>query len=136
MRKVTPEYELSSSSSDVSNIKADKGRRKKSFLHKCCYELARKKKFVQFINVAILINTFVLAQDRYGMDKDFEDSLEKMNYLLSGIFFMEMVIMIVGLGFKEYIKDNFNIFDAVVVLISIVDIGIQQIMTNTQGSQA
>ena len=72
-----------------------------------------------------IINTIVLAQDRYGIDKDFEDSLEKINYILSGIFFMEMVMMILGLGFQEYIKDNFNIFDALVVLISIVDIGIQ-----------
>ena len=75
--------------------------------------------------MVIIINTIVLAQDRYGIDKDFEDSLEKINYILSGIFFMEMVMMILGLGFQEYIKDNFNIFDALVVLISIVDIGIQ-----------
>ena len=36
-------------------------------------------------------------------------------------FFIEMVFKLIGLGGKLYIKDRFNIFDALIVLLSIVD---------------
>ena len=32
-----------------------------------------------------------------------------------------MIIKIIGLGFKEYTRDSFNIFDACLVIISLVD---------------
>lgn len=32
-----------------------------------------------------------------------------------------MVFKLVGLGFREYMDDNFNIFDAFIVLMSFVD---------------
>ena len=44
---------------------------------------------------------------------------------LSGIFFLEMIIMLIGIGFEEYVKDRFNIFDAIIVLISVPDIAAQ-----------
>jgi len=38
------------------------------------------------------------------------------------IFFLEMIIKITGLGPNTYIKDSFNIFDAIIVTLSIIDI--------------
>lgn len=74
------------------------------------------------------MNTFIISQYRFKMDKAHEDLLEKFNQIFTGIFFVEMVIMLTGLGFKEYIKDNFKIFDALVVFVSIIEIAIQQFM--------
>jgi hypothetical protein len=33
-----------------------------------------------------------------------------------------MVIKLFGLGFKEYAKDSFNLFDAVVVALSLIEL--------------
>jgi hypothetical protein len=33
-----------------------------------------------------------------------------------------MIIKLIGLGFKEYVKDTFNIFDAVVVALSLIEL--------------
>ena len=59
------------------------------------------------------------------MDQALVNFFEKINDALSGIFFLEMIIMLIGLGFKQYINDNFNIFDALVVLVSMLDIAIK-----------
>ena len=37
------------------------------------------------------------------------------------IFFAEMVAKMIGLGLKNYAKDSFNLFDALIVVISMVD---------------
>lgn len=33
-----------------------------------------------------------------------------------------MIIKLIGLGFKDYVKDTFNIFDAVVVALSLIEL--------------
>jgi hypothetical protein len=52
-----------------------------------------------------------------------------LNIIFSAIFFCEMVIKLIGFGFHGYMVDEFtgklngyNIFDAIVVTLSIVDI--------------
>ena len=44
-----------------------------------------------------------------------------MNDILSWIFFGEMVMKLLGLGFKEYASDSFNLFDCAVVMISLIE---------------
>ena len=36
-------------------------------------------------------------------------------------FFFEMVVKIIGLGPKEYVRDKFNIFDGFIVIVSTVE---------------
>ena len=45
-----------------------------------------------------------------------------------------MVLKLVGLGFRNYIRDRFNLFDATIVIISLVDFSLfaAGIMNNTQ----
>jgi len=43
------------------------------------------------------------------------------NNILSWIFFAEMVVKLIGLGFKEYAQDSFNLFDCTVVCISLIE---------------
>lgn len=38
------------------------------------------------------------------------------------IFFIEMVIKVIGMGPRLYIKDQFNVFDAIIVMLSIIDV--------------
>ena len=37
------------------------------------------------------------------------------------VFTVEMLLKLIGLGFKNYIKDNFNVFDGLIVIVSLVD---------------
>lgn len=44
------------------------------------------------------------------------------NNIFSGIFVLEMIIKLIGLGIKGYVRDYFNIFDCIIVLIGIADV--------------
>jgi len=49
--------------------------------------------------------------------------LEKLNLLFTGIFTLEMMLRLVAMGFKIYFKGHwFNVFDAIIVFSSLVDI--------------
>ena len=88
--------------------------------------------FANFINAVIMINMFTLAQDRYNIDQAYENLLEKINIALSLIFFLEMILMLVGIGFREYIKDGYNIFDALIVVTLVLDMAIYYIMSQNE----
>ena len=72
--------------------------------------------------ILILVNTLVLALEYDGMPKSYSDGLAVTNLVLSISFIVEMVLKIIGLGFSEYGNDRFNLFDAVVVIISIIEL--------------
>lgn len=59
--------------------------------------------------------------DKYPIKKSESDFQGAMNNVLSWIFFAEMLIKLVGLGFKEYAADSFNLFDCSVVMISLIE---------------
>ena len=50
--------------------------------------------------------------------------LEICDYIFVWAFFVEMVMKLIGLGVREYLRDNFNIFDGVIVFISLIDFSI------------
>jgi hypothetical protein len=37
------------------------------------------------------------------------------------IFTFELLLKLLGLGFKKYVKDDYNNFDAIIVIISLVE---------------
>ena len=78
--------------------------------------------FGPFFTVLILINTLVLAMEFEGMSDAYAAVLSGFNLALTISFMVEMVLKIAGLGPREYVGDSFNIFDAVVVLISIIEL--------------
>ena len=39
-------------------------------------------------------------------------------------FAMEMVLMLIGLGIKDYVAEGFNNFDAIIVIVSLIDIAL------------
>jgi hypothetical protein len=44
-----------------------------------------------------------------------------MNTFLTWSFFLEMVIKILGLGVTHYVRDKVNIFDAIIVLVTVAE---------------
>lgn len=64
----------------------------------------------------------MLATEHYEQPDWLTDIQFYANIVFTILFAIEMILNIIGLGFIEYVKDGFNIFDAVIVLVSIVDL--------------
>lgn len=82
----------------------------RNWLVKICLSSA----FILLINTSIIANTICLSLDKYPQDENQDKILNFLNYGFFAIFFVEMCIKIIGMGPKIYIKDYYNIFDAVV----------------------
>lgn len=69
----------------------------------------------------IIANTVILAMERFPEDKAETAISSILNSIFTWAFVIEMVIKLIGLGFREYGKDSFNLFDAFIVVLSLVD---------------
>ena len=81
--------------------------------------------------LCIIVNTIILALDKYPINLDQTLVLEKLNIVFTIIFTFEMLIKIMALGLKNYFKGTmFNLFDCGVVIASIVDIFLSNLLVN------
>jgi hypothetical protein len=100
-------------------------------VYKFAYIIQESFLFKTFMVFSIIINTFVLSLDKYPQDKSLNNVLEKLNLLFTCIFTFEMLLRLLSMGFKIYFKGNwFNFFDAVIVISSIIDIIISELLIN------
>jgi hypothetical protein len=74
--------------------------------------------------VFIFVNTIVLAMEYDGMSEEYSNALSQINLILTIAFMAEMALKVVGMGVLDYVADSFNVFDAFVVLISIVELSL------------
>jgi voltage-gated sodium channel type V alpha len=63
-----------------------------------------------------------LGLDYFPVNEELSNLLNKVNIGFFVIFFIEMIIKVVGLGPNSYIKDHYNIFDSLIVALSIIDV--------------
>ena len=77
--------------------------------------------FTLVITLLIVANTVVLALDKHPEDPELTKVTDNLNNFFTWAFVAEMIIKLLGLGFREYARDSFNIFDAIIVILSIVD---------------
>ena len=82
----------------------------------------------------ILANTATLAIYTYDESEKQIEILNWFNEIFTWTFFLEMILKNIGLGFKNYRKDNYNVFDAVIVTISLIDWTITRIPDLNAGS--
>ncbi|PFX17439.1 Sodium channel protein type 4 subunit alpha B [Stylophora pistillata] len=73
----------------------------------------------------ILANTVVLAVDHHQIDSQFKKVLDVLNLMFTIIFTVEMILKLVALGPLYYIQGKWNIFDGIIVIISLVDTGLE-----------
>jgi hypothetical protein len=69
----------------------------------------------------IILNTLVLASDGFPTTEAKNDLLIQLNEFFTWIFFGEMVLKLAAIGPRNYIADSYNVFDAIVVTISLID---------------
>lgn len=85
-----------------------------------CNDVIMNQYFDAFIIFVIILNTIALAMDMHpNFEQGVLDALSIFNYIFTVIFTAEVILKIIGLGGKLFMKDNFNKFDLLIVLISI-----------------
>ena len=68
------------------------------------FRLVTHGNFTATVIVLIVLNTIILALDHHQMDEQFEANLEYTNFCLTLAFTIEMVLKLLGLGLKLYVR--------------------------------
>jgi len=102
---------------------------------KWCWEFCNVPIFDQFIMGCILANTVVMMLKGVDNSQAFTDSLEIINYMFAIIFTLEAVLKITALDW-QYFKDNWNVFDFVIVVGTLVGLVIKWVTGASAGSIA
>ncbi|KAK4808374.1 hypothetical protein QYF61_002611 [Mycteria americana] len=105
----------------------------------CCPLWLKLKEFVKLvvmdpfvdlgITICIVLNTVFMAMEHYPMTEQFENVLTVGNLVFTGIFTAEMVLKLIALDPYEYFQQGWNIFDSIIVTLSLVELG----LANVQG---
>ena len=79
------------------------------------------KWFDNFIMMSVLINTIVLALDGLVTGSQ-KKTLSTLNLAFTYVFTADMVLKMFGMGVTEYLKDKMNVFDALIVSLSLFEL--------------
>lgn len=79
------------------------------------------KYFDTFIMLCVLGNTIVLSLDGL-VEEEGSYILNQFNFSFTIIFTFDMGIKILGMGFIDYLKDKMNIFDCLIVMLSLIEL--------------
>jgi len=79
------------------------------------------KIFGAFVVIIIFANTVFLAMEFDHMPKKISNVLNVGNQVFTVLFAVEMIMKIIGLGIKRYVRDGFNDFDAIIVIVGLLD---------------
>ncbi|XP_034075212.1 calcium channel, voltage-dependent, L type, alpha 1D subunit, a isoform X12 [Gymnodraco acuticeps] len=89
--------------------------------------------FEYIMFVLIMLNTLCLAVQHYGQSALFNYVMDILNMVFTAVFTVEMVLKLIAFKPRGYFGDAWNVFDAMVVMGSIVDIVLSEI-DNTEDS--
>ena len=81
--------------------------------------------------LSVVVNTVVLGMDRFDIDKQTETVLGYMNSVFTYIFIIELTMKLIAVGPSRYLSDKMNYMDGGVVLMSIVELVINSLNTDS-----
>ncbi|KAL4636203.1 sodium channel protein type 2 subunit alpha-like [Arapaima gigas] len=76
------------------------------------------------ITVCIVLNTLFMAMEYYPMTREFANALSVGNSVFTSIFTIEMCLKIIALDPYYYFQEGWNIFDAFIVSLSLMELGL------------
>ncbi|KAJ3591765.1 hypothetical protein NHX12_006897 [Muraenolepis orangiensis] len=79
------------------------------------------------ITICIVVNTLFMAMEHYPMSQGFKAMLSAGNLVFTGIFTAEMVVKIIALDPFYYFQQRWNIFDSVIVSLSLIELGLADV---------
>uniref|UniRef100_A0A8C1Q4L9 Voltage-dependent T-type calcium channel subunit alpha n=1 Tax=Cyprinus carpio TaxID=7962 RepID=A0A8C1Q4L9_CYPCA len=80
------------------------------------------KYFNRGIMIAILINTLSMGVEYHEQPEELTDVLEISNIVFTSLFALEMLLKLLAYGLYGYISNLYNIFDGIIVIISVCEI--------------
>ncbi|XP_032090833.1 sodium channel protein type 5 subunit alpha-like [Thamnophis elegans] len=90
------------------------------------FDIVNKQAFELFIISLIFLNVVVMAVEYEGQDVAADQLLEKINFVFVALFTGECVMKLLALRLY-FFKDSWNIFDLVVVILSIISLAATQL---------
>ena len=87
-----------------------------------CRRLSTSRRVANFTMALIIANTVLMASEFYGMPNAMVQAYEIVNYVVTTYFALEMVVKVIGLKPRGYVADSFNVFDGLVVVVSIIEL--------------
>uniref|UniRef100_A0A8C4P1E8 Calcium channel, voltage-dependent, T type, alpha 1H subunit a n=1 Tax=Dicentrarchus labrax TaxID=13489 RepID=A0A8C4P1E8_DICLA len=84
--------------------------------------IVESKYFNRGIMIAILINTLSMGIEYHEQPEELTDVLEISNIVFTSMFVLEMGFMLLAFGLFGYIRNPYNIFDSIIVIISVWEI--------------
>ncbi|KAM9185713.1 voltage-dependent L-type calcium channel subunit alpha-1D isoform 1-T1 [Dugong dugon] len=82
--------------------------------------------FEYMMFVLIMLNTLCLAMQHYEQSKMFNDAMDILNMVFTGVFTVEMVLKVIAFKPKGYFSDAWNTFDSLIVIGSIIDVALSE----------
>uniref|UniRef100_A0A8D0H1I3 Voltage-dependent T-type calcium channel subunit alpha-1G n=1 Tax=Sphenodon punctatus TaxID=8508 RepID=A0A8D0H1I3_SPHPU len=89
-------------------------------------KIVDSKYFGRGIMIAILINTLSMGIEYHEQPEELTNALEISNIVFTSLFALEMLLKVLVYGPFGYIKNPYNIFDGIIVIISVWEIVGQQ----------
>lgn len=93
-----------------------------------CYAIVTNESFESVVLMLVVLNSILMATTHYGQPESYAAMLTMMNLVFTVLFAIEMVLKLIGLGFKYYFNDGWNCLDFVVVVGSIIMIPLDGIL--------
>ncbi|XP_042240382.1 voltage-dependent T-type calcium channel subunit alpha-1G-like isoform X2 [Homarus americanus] len=84
-------------------------------------KLVEHRYFQRGILIAILINTLSMGIEYHNQPDILTTIVEMSNYIFSAVFAIEMLLKVIAEGPFGYISNGFNVFDGVIVILSVVE---------------
>ncbi|XP_061741382.1 voltage-dependent T-type calcium channel subunit alpha-1I isoform X1 [Nerophis ophidion] len=114
------------------NERTKKKKKKKSCFGHCrdfwngirrkLWGIVESKYFSRGIMIAILINTISMGIEHHNQPEELTNVLEICNIVFTSMFTLEMILKLTAFGFFEYLRNPYNIFDGIIVIISVCEI--------------
>ena len=96
----------------------------------CFAKIVHSKCFFALSLIAVLANSLILSLDSFSNTPSRARFLVKANLFFTVVFSVEMIFKLLGLGIKNYLRDEYNLFDGFLVILSIGDLILKELTEN------
>ncbi|XP_052765335.1 voltage-dependent T-type calcium channel subunit alpha-1I-like isoform X3 [Mya arenaria] len=85
-------------------------------------KIVESKVFQRGILISILFNTLSMGIEYHNQPPELTRALEISNLVFATLFAAEMLLKLISYGVFGYIKNGFNLFDGIIVILSLVEL--------------
>ncbi|XP_077426004.1 voltage-dependent T-type calcium channel subunit alpha-1I isoform X6 [Vanacampus margaritifer] len=86
------------------------------------WAIVESKYFNRGIMMAILINTISMGIEHHQQPEELTNVLEICNIVFTSMFSLEMILKLTAFGSFSYLRNPYNVFDGVIVIISVCEL--------------